>query len=446
MSTETAVDASAAPARRTPFGTWMTLWAGQFASVVGSELTAFALGVWAFRETGSATAFTLVMFFAQLPIVLLAPFAGALVDRWDRRLTLMAANALGAAAMAGLGLLVAVGWFEVWHIYPAIGLVAVANAFHWPAFSAVPALIVRPDQLGRAAGMVELSVATAKTVAPALATVLVGAVMLAGVVFVDAATFLIALGSLWLVRIPRPPAKPRTGSLWADVREGWRYVVGRPALIRLMVFFLAINVFFCFALVLAVPLVASFTTPRQLGITTSIGAAGLVLGGIVMSVWGGPRRRIYGVVGAGTLLGVTTALAGLRPWVPLVAVALFGLYFWIPVMNGSSQAIWQAKVPTGLQGRVFALRRTIATATAPIGFLTAGLLADHVFGPLMQPGGGLADTAGRVLGTGPGRGIALMFVLVGLACVLVGVWGLSSPQLMRVDTDLPDAVAADRTP
>ena len=421
--------------------TWLVIWAGQFISVIGSELSAFALGVWAYRQTGLATSFTLIMFSAQVPIILLVPFAGALVDRWDRWRTLVGANALGAVAMVGLGTLIAVHRFALWQIYPAIGLVAVANAFHWPAFSAVPALVVSRRQLGRAAGMVELSNATAKTLAPGLATLLVGAVLLSGVVFVDAASFLVAIGALFLVRIPAPPSRPAVRApLWTEVRAGWRYLMGRPALVRLLLFFMAINVFFSFALVLAIPLVASFASPAGLAVTTSVGAAGLILGGLALSVWGGPRRRAYGVVGAGVLVGGATVLAGLRPNVVVVAFALFFLYFGIPVMNGCSQAIWQAKVAPELQGRVFALRRMLATATAPVGVLSAGLLADHVFDPLMRPGGGLAGTAGRLLGTGAGRGIGLLFVLVGLACVLVGLAGLGSRRLMRIDTDVPDAL------
>ncbi len=440
MTTQTTASTSAAP--QSGMRTWVAIWAGQFASVIGSEVSAFALGIWAFRETGSATSFTLIMFFAQLPIVLLVPFAGALVDRWDRRRTLMAANVLGAAAMAGLGVLVLTGVFRIWHIYPVIGLVAVANAFYWPAYASVPPLLVPKTQLGRAAGMVELASAAAKTLAPVLATLLVEAVLLAGIVLIDAGTFLVSIAALWLVRIPSPRggAPARHGSLIADVREGWRYLVGRPALVRLLLFFMAINVFFSFALVLGVPLVASFASAGVVGLTTSAGVAGLLLGGVVMSLWGGPKRKVYGVVVAGLLLGVSTLLAGLRPSAPLVAAALFGLYFFIPVINGCSQAIWQAKVPLELQGRVFALRRTLATSTAPIGFLTAGLLADRVFGPMMLPGGALADSPARLLGVGPGRGIALMFVLVGAACGLVGAAGLASSRLMRIDLDLPDAV------
>jgi hypothetical protein len=123
-----------------------------------------------------------------------------------------------------------------------------------------------------------------------------------------------------------------------------------------------------------------------------------------------------------------------------VAAGLFLFNFWAPVMNGCSQAVWQVKVPPELQGRVFAIRRMIATCTTPIGYLLAGPLADGVFAPLMAPGGALAGTLGPLLGgTGPGRGIGLLLVVMGGMCVVVAVAGLLSPRLMRMEDDLPDA-------
>ncbi|GAA1681536.1 hypothetical protein GCM10009765_33330 [Fodinicola feengrottensis] len=441
MTTETTAGQSPAPApvETKRFSVFVTIWAGQFVSLIGSELTAYALGVWAYQRTGSATAFTLIMVFAQLPIVLLAPIAGAYVDRWDRRRTLIGANALAAAAVGTLAVLVATGHFQLWFIYPTIGLVAVANALHWPAFATVPRLTVPKAHLARAAGMVELSSAIAKTIAPSLATLLVGIFMLTGVLVSDLSSFLIAIAALLLVRIPRPASAGRKStSIGADIREGWRYLVARPGLVRLLMFFLVNNLFVVFPLVLAVPLVASFAKGAVLAAIMSASAAGLIAGGVVMSVWGGPKIKVYGVIGAGATLGLSSVLAGLRPEPVLVAVALFCFSFAVPVLNGCSQAIWQVKVAPAVQGRIFALRRTVATATAPVGFLAAGPLADFVFEPLMKSGGGLSGSIGQLLGVGHGRGIGLEFVIFGIACVVVAIWGISSRPLTRLESELPD--------
>jgi hypothetical protein len=160
---------------------------------------------------------------------------------------------------------------------------------------------------------------------------------------------------------------------------------------------------------------------------------------MVMSAWGGPRRRMRGIVAGGVMVGMSMMITGLRPWGATVAAGLFLFNFWAPVMNGCSQAVWQVKVPPELQGRVFAIRRMIATCTAPVCYLVAGPLADGVFAPLMAPGGALAGPLGPLLGgTGPGRGIGLVFVVMGGMCVLVAIAGLLSPRLMGMEDDLPD--------
>ncbi|HEX2080626.1 MAG TPA: MFS transporter [Longimicrobium sp.] len=435
-----APDAGAPPG----FRTFVLVWAGQLVSGVGTGFTSFALGVWVYRATGSVTAFSLILVAATLPTVLLLPFAGALVDRWDRRRTMIVADTVSASATLALALLLYADRLQIGYIYLAAMVYAACAAFQWPAYSAATTLLVPRHLLGRAAGMVEFAYATAGILSPLLAGILIGRIGIPGVMLVDCATTLAAVGTLAAVRFPGPKARAETGarpSLWTDVRFGVRYVAERPGLTRLLAFFSSINLFANFNHVLAVPLVLSFATPAVLGATLSTGAVGILLGGAVMSAWGGPRRRVRGIVLGGVVLGVSMVVAGLRPWAPLVAAGLFLFNLWAPVMNGCSQAVWQVKVPAELQGRIFAIRRMIATCTAPVCYLSAGPLADRVFAPLMADGGALAGALGPLLGgTGPGRGIGLLFVVMGGMCILVAVAGLLSPGLMRMEDDVPDAL------
>lgn len=428
------------------FRTFVRVWAGQLVSGVGSGFTSFALGVWVYRATGSVTGFSLILVAATLPTVLLLPFAGALVDRWDRRRTMIGADAVSASATLSLALLLYAGRLRLGHIYLAAMVQAAAGAFQWPAYSAATTLLVPRHRLGRAAGMVEFAYAAAGILSPLLAGILIGRIGIPGVMLIDCGTFLVAVGTLASVRFPRPAA--RTGarpSLRDEIRLGVRYVAERPGLRRLLAFFSSINLFVNFNHVLIVPLVLSFATPAVLGAALSTGAAGLLLGGTVMSAWGGPRARVRGIVVGGGLVGMSMMVTGVRPWAPLVAAGLFLFNFWMPVVNGCSQAVWQVKVPPELQGRVFAIRRMIATCTAPVCYLAAGPLADRVFAPLLAPGGALAGRLGPLLGgTGAGRGIGLLFVVMGGMCVLVTVGGLLSPRLMRMEDDLPDALHEPR--
>jgi MFS family permease len=437
-----------APAAPPGLRTFVLVWAGQLVSGVGSGFTSFALGVWVYRATGSVTSFALILVAATLPTILLLPFAGALVDRWDRRRTMIVADTVSASATLALALLLYAGRLQIGHIYLAAMVHAACGAFQWPAYSAATTLLVPRHLLGRAAGMVEFAYATAGILSPLLAGILIGRIGIPGVMLVDCATLAAAVGTLGSVRFPRPAARAGAGarpSLWSEIRLGVRYVSERPGLRRLLAFFSSINLFSNFNNVLIVPLVLSFATPAVLGATLSTGAAGILLGGTVMSAWGGPRPRVRGIVVGGGLLGMSMMVTGLRPWAPMVAAGLFLFNFWLPVMNGCSQAVWQVKVPPELQGRVFAIRRMIATCTAPVCYLVAGPLADGVFAPLLAPGGALAGRLGPLLGgTGPGRGIGLLFVVMGGMCVLVAVAGLLSPRLMRMEDALPDALPEPR--
>lgn len=433
--------------RVTGFGAFATIWAGQSISYWGSGLTTFALGVWVFQETGSVTQFALIAVATALPTVVLLPFLGALVDQWDLRRTLIGADALAAATTLGMWALFAAGRIEVWHVYVAAALTSLASAAQWSAFSAATTLLVSQRQLSRAAGMDEFSFATGNVAAPLLAALLIPVAGISGVLLVDLATFLAAIATLLVVRIPaRPQATGvRPPSVFHDVGFGWRYVTERPSLIRLLAFFSTANLFAAFATVLILPMVLGFSTTQSLGLVLSVGSVGLIVGGALMSAWGGPRRRVLGIVLPGLLLGVSIAAAGARPYVPLVVVGFFLFNLAIPVMQSCSQAIWQAKVPVAAQGRVFAIRRMVATCTRPLAFLLAGPIADHLFEPALEPGGALASTAGSIIGTGPGRGIGLLLILLGLALVITAIWGMTSAPLMRIEDDLPDANQEPRT-
>jgi hypothetical protein len=280
-------------------------------------------------------------------------------------------------------------------------------------------------------------------VAPVLAGLLIATVGMAGVILIDLGTFVFAAATLLLVRIPRPPAsaagRAGRGSLLSEAAYGWTFIRERPGLLGLLLYFAMINLVFSMASVLVTPMVLSFASSQVLATVLSASSAGLLAGSVVMAVTGGPRPRIHGVLAFGLLFGVALVFAGLRPDPRLISGALFVMMLGAPIINGSSQAIWQVKVPPDVQGRVFAVRRLIAQITAPLGFLCAGPLADRVFQPLLAPGGPLAGSAGRALGTGPGRGIGLIYVSLAVLPVLASLWGYAQPRLRRVEEELPDA-------
>ncbi|HKO57470.1 MAG TPA: MFS transporter [Thermoanaerobaculia bacterium] len=421
---------------------FLWIWIGQLISVIGSRLSTFAVGIWVLQKTGSTTQYAFIFICMAVPALLLAPFAGALVDRWDRRKVMIAADALSAVTVLGLGVLLYLNLLGLWEIYVAAGLQAVATGFQVPAYMASIPLLVPKEQLARANGMVQTAFAAAQIVGPALAGVLVATISLYGVLFVDFVTFVAGIIALVLVDIPRPaPSEEheQAGALWHEAAEGWRFVRERSGLLGLLGLFGFTNFLFGIVSILITPMVLSFSNAAGLGMQMSVGGIGLLLGGLMMSAWGGPRRRIHGVLASTVFAGLMLAAHGLRADIWFVSV--MGLLFFIslPIMNASQDSIWQTKVPAALQGRCFAIQRVLSEAAMPIGFCIAGPLADRVFEPLMRPNGPLAGSVGSVIGVGAGRGIALIFIVSGLTMAVAGLAGYAVRGLRNVETDLADA-------
>jgi MFS family permease len=426
------------------------IWFGQLVSLIGSGLTEFALGVWVFQRTGAATDYALTAFFITLPHVVAAPFAGALVDRWDRRRVMLLSDCGAALSSLAVALLAWSGRLEVWHVYGAVLVTSTCATFQFPAYATLVTQLVPKQHLGRANGMVETASAVGWIASPLLAGLLMGAISLSGIILLDAATFLVGVSLLLVARVPKREAGDArdvpSGSLFRQAASGWTYIAARPGLRGLLTFFVIVNFSVGLFNALFVPLVLSFAPTAVLGTLVAIGTSGLLVGGLLMTAWGGPRRRVNGILGLGLPFGLCILAIGLQPFAPLIAVAAFLYYLCQPVINASDQAIWQSKVAFDVQGRVFATRRAIEHAAALLAYLVAGPLADRLFSPLLAADGALAASLGPLVGVGPGRGIGLLFVLMGLVALLATAWGYTSPRVRRIEDELPDTLVEEAPP
>lgn len=415
---------------------------GQLVSLIGSSLSGFALGVWVYLHTGSVTEFALISFCATLPGVLLAPLAGVLVDRLDRRWSMLISDSGAGLCTLILAILFFTNRLEVWHIYLLTAISSSVGSLQWPAFSSSTTLMVPPEHLGRVNGVIQGGFAIAQIISPALAGFLVVSIGVPGVLFIDFATFLVSIVTLLIVRIPRPilsaEAKIHQGSMFGEALYGFKYLLSRPALIGLLIF-LAVSYFLLGTVgVLVTPLVLSFSSPDVLGILFMVGGTGMLIGSLLMGIWGGPARRIYGVLGFMLIYSIFIMLAGLQPSVLILGIASFCFYLCQPIVDGCTQTLFQSKVEPGVQGRVFAISGLIAGITSPLSAVIAGPLADYVFEPLLAVGGPLSGNIGQIIGVGKGRGIALLFITFGLLSMLTALIGYAIPKIRHIDTDLPN--------
>lgn len=424
--------------------TFVLIWIGQTVSLLGSGMFCLAQAIWVYTDLeGSITDLALISLCARLPGVLVAPLAGALVDRWDRKRVMIVADSVAAALTLLLHILVVSGSVQFWHLFVITASVSVASQFQYPAYFASIPMLVPKRQLGRANGMVQVGTSIVAVGAPFLAGIAITTFGIVGVILLDLGSFVFGITLLALARIPSPAPREFSRSLWQelgrDIAEGWRYLRERRGLLDLLVFFAVSNLVFHTAGFLIIPLTLSFTGATELGSALAIAGIGMLIGSAVMVTWGGPKRRVSGILGFMVLQGVALIFCGLRPSFVLVVVAYAVFAFTIPFVNACSGLLWQSKVRPELQGRVQAAAATISNVAPSIALVIAGPLAD-LFEGLMASQGALGSTVGEVFGTGDGRGLAVMFVLMGIFSLLVTSIGYANRRLRELDTALPDAI------
>lgn len=420
------------------------VWIGQIVSVLASAMSQFGLTIWMFQQTESATALGLMQVFFITPFLLISPIAGVLVDRHNRKMMMMVSDVVAGIATILILVFQSLGILEFWHLYFASVVYGLGMAFQWPAYSAAITTMIPKAQYARANGMMSLIEAGPGVVAPLLAGALLPVIGLTGLLLFDVVTFLFAVGVLMIVHIPQPPrteeGRQGQGSILKEAAYGFKYIFARPSLLGLQLIFFVGNLFSGIGYTLLAPMVLSRTAndSLMLGSVQTAGAVGGLIGGILMSAWGGFKRRVHGVLTGWMISGVGMAILGLAGGLPVwIAGMIIGSLVG-SMINASNQAIWQAKVAPDVQGRVFSARRLIAWFTNPISPIIAGTLADFVLEPQMRTTSALSETFGGLVGTGPGAGMGLIIFFCGLLAVGVGVTGYFIPAIHNAETVLPD--------
>ncbi len=425
------------------FSDFFIIWLGQLISLLGTSTTRFALTIWAYQETQSATALTLVAFFSFAPLVIFSPIAGALVDRWNRKLVLMISDLAAGLSTNFLLIMFVTNNLHLWHIFVAGAIASIFESFQFPAFSAATTIMLDKAEYGRASGMLSMAESAAQVIAPLLGGFLLPLINLNGILIMDIITFTIAVITIAVIHLPQPMAidSGKDLTFWQSTLYGFRYILERSSLFGMQLVFFIFNFLGAFGIILlpAYVLARSHSNELVLGTVQSAGGIGALVGGLIMSLWGGPKRRVHGVLigmALSALLGTVVLGIGRTP--TIWAVAAFTTFLTIPIMNGSNQAIWQSKVPPTLQGRVFATRRLIAQITFPTALLIAGPLADRLFEPAMQPDGTLTPLFSWLVGTGTGAGMGLLIVITGILSVVAAISCYAFPAVRNIEDILPD--------
>jgi MFS transporter, DHA3 family, macrolide efflux protein len=421
---------------------FILIWIGQIVSVTGSGLTNFALNIWVFQKTESVTQFAVLVLCNTLPFVFISPVAGVLTDRFSRRWLMIISDFCAGLCTLSMALLYASGRLEIWHIFLATAISSGCLGIQWPTYNASTTLLVPEKHLGRANGMNQLADGFARLVAPIMAALLLGTIQLKGIIIIDFSTMLFALIPLLLLPFPeintKETSESEPGSFWTELSQGWTYLKERPGLLGVVLFSGVINFLVGAFDVIAIPMGLTLASVAVTGIVFSIACSGMVISGIAMSIWG-ELRRYTNILFVGMFFaGLFLIVAGLRPSLFVFTPASFFFFLTVPAINTSIFSILQKKVVPEVQGRVFALQGAIAVTCLPLGYIVAGPLADRVFEPLMASDGALASSIGQIIGTGEGRGLGLLLIIVGSIAILFTSIAYLYPRLQLVEEELPD--------
>ncbi|MER7753814.1 MFS transporter [Kitasatospora sp. NPDC097643] len=431
--------------RPTGFAAFSVLWCGQFLSVVGTRMTNFAVSVWIWDQTGSTTQFTLSLFFAFASTVLFSPVAGAFIDRWNRRLTMMISELGSAVATAALLILFLTGTPGMGELYLVNFVTGAFVAFQVPVFQATITLMMERGNYARANAMMFAVRSTPELFAPLLSALLLTVTGISTILLIDTVSYAFAIATVLLVALPATPKQPdgaAPSTFWQDCQIGFRYILRSKPLRNLETFLVIINVLASTGYLLLRPLVLARTgdSNGSLALVLSTGAIGGIGGTILVAALKSPRDKMRYVLWATVAFSVIgRILYGVSDVVILLGIALIVVHMCIPIIDGYTNTVWQEKVEPHLQGRVFAARQFVEELSIPIATLIAGPLVDHVLTPWMEPGEQGDRLLGGLVGSGQAGGIGLVFVGIGVVGAVLALGSFLVPSIRRIESILPDA-------
>jgi MFS transporter, DHA3 family, macrolide efflux protein len=385
---------------------FFTIWIGQSFSLLGSTLVQFALVWWLTRTTGSATVLASATIMAMLPEIILGPFVGALVDRWNRRVVMIVADSCIAAATLVLVLLFWSGLIQPWHIYVVMLVRSLGGSFHWPAMQATTSLMVPDKHLARVSGLNQAMRGLSQIIGPPLGALLMELLPIHGVLSVDIFTAALAVLPLVFIAVPQPPKLDEIKFvtpmvLWRDVKIGFRFVVAWPGLFTILLLAIALNCFINPAFNM-MPLMVTNHFHKDAWLLSAFEAAngiGMLVGGLTLGVWGGIKNRIFLALGGTIVMCVFITLLGFIPasLYVLATIAFFFIGSSNTIQNASFFAAIQGKIPSQIQGRVFTLFSSATTALVPVTMALAAVLVEKLGIMSLFQIGGFIGIIGTVL-------------------------------------------------
>ena len=429
------------------FGKFAILWAGDFYATIASGLTAFALAIYVFELTGTATSVALTTLFAFLPSILLNPIAGVLADRFDRRFLMIIGDGCSALGLVYILFCIMSGNVSEWQIYLGVGFNSIFIALLEPSFKATITDLLTKDQFAKASGLVQIAGSSKFLLSPFIAGFLLTVTDIRAILIIDITTVFITVPITILIKKwlghgkaagsavgieqqaeGQPQLQPQSQaqsqpqvpkqSFFADFVEGWRAVSTNKGLLWMILLISLVTFYIGFLQTLFTPMMLSITDAKTLGIVESVSAVGMLASSILIGTITITRKYVKQLVVGLALSGAFVALLGATANVYIITICGFLFFAALPFVNTSADVLTRANIPDEKQGRAWGLIGVLSQFGYIIAYAISGLLADNVFNPLLEEGGALAPTVGRLIGIGNGRGIGLLLIVSGVLLVI----------------------------
>lgn len=398
------------------FRRFIIIWSGQLISAIGSGLTAFALGVFAFQKTQSAMSYSLIILFSFLPSFILLPFGGVLADRFDRKKMMIIGDAGAITGLLFILIVMLSGSIELWHIYIGVAMSSIFAAIHTPAYKAAISDLVSEELYSQASGLIQLAGSAQYLISPIIAGFLISVFDIKLVLTIDIITFLIAVAAVFMINKQNAtPLKHENHKLWFDdIADSFRYLLSQKGVLWLVLLTSIVCFYIGLLQSLFGPMMLTLTSSKTLGIALSVSASGMLITSLFIGIYGIRKNKVLILSFFLALAGLFYALIGLFTTVMLIIIFCFLFFSTLPFVNTSLEVLIRRNIDNERQGRIWSMVSAISQMGYILAFGLAGFLADHLFNPLFYPNGALSQTVGQIIGTGQGRGIGFLFILSGL--------------------------------
>lgn len=404
------------------FGKFLILWSGQFVSAIGNGLTSFGLGIYVFQQTGKASAMGLVTLLAFMPSLLLSAFAGVLADRYDRRLLMVLGDSLSAIGLVFILICMLRGEAQLWQICVGVTISSVFSSLLDPAYKATVTDLLTKEQYTKASGLVQIAGSSKFLISPIIAGYLLMIWDIKLLLIIDICTFFVTVTTTLVVRRGlAAKTYEHTGSFIREFKEGWSAISVNRGVLVLVIMASVLTFLLGIIETLSIPMLLAFTDSSAIGTMETIVASGMLVSSVIIGFL--PIKKDYVKILSFSmfLVGIFMAMFGLRENIVLICIAGFLFFAMMPFANVSMDYLVRTNIDNSAQGRAWALISVISQFGYVAAYALAGLMADYLFTPLLVEGGVLADSVGRVIGTGSGRGTGLLIIVAGMLLSIISV-------------------------